>query len=107
MEYRQAQVPGTAAFDASMFPDVMREIRQIRNITSDMPDVFKEEMLISFAKDHCLRMEWIKANPDFAGMMTCGALPIRNIEQLFSAAGENPAFCKELETCLKASLHGD
>ncbi len=66
-----------------------------------MPGAFKTDILISFTKNHCLSLEWLKANPEFARLVTCGGLPTGNIESLFAASAKNTFFQQGFELFLK------
>ena len=80
--------------------DLAIMIGQIKNIPHD----FMAEIIVSFMKDHCLRCEWITANPQLAHLVTSRAVRSDKIESLFDDCRSNSVFSRQLETYVKGQL---
>ena len=104
LTYQRYLVTDDERFNASNYPELLNDLIRIRKGTATMPAAFKTDILISFAKDHCLKMEWLKANTEFAQLVTCGGLPLRNIESLFEACSQNSFFRHQFEDYLKEAF---
>lgn len=105
MTYTSYKVGDNTDFDLSNYPSLSQEISKIKTDTENVSHSFKTEILISYAKDHCLKLEWLKENPEFSGLITSGALKIGNIESLFAAGRNNSMFVGQLESYIRETLH--
>ena len=92
-------------FNPALFPQITDDIVVVRETIKKMPGAFHAEMLLSFAKNHCIKTDWVNSNPEFAALITSKALPINNFEMLFDCSNDNRIFQDEFEqyvkTCLK------
>ena len=100
LKYTKNFIKDFDEFDINKYPDLSEDLNQISNRTADLPHVFKAEILISFAKTHSLKTEWIMANPKFVALVTSGVLPIANMESLFEASSKHFFFQQQLEQYL-------
>lgn len=89
--------PGDYAFIAD---DLAIMIEQVK----DIPHDFIAEIIVSFLKNHCLRCEWIAANPELAQLVASKSVRSDQIESLFESCQGNSVFSRELETYLKGKL---
>ena len=103
--YPQYFIDDHVQFEASDFPYVVKEIIKISEGTSELPQSFKAEILISFVKSHIIHGEWLKANPYFVDLVTSGALPMKNIESLFLASEKNQFFRTQFEIYIHSMLN--
>ena len=94
----------TDQFNAKDYIMVKDEVAFIVKQTAGMLPVYKEDIIVSYFKDHSLRNTWITANPLLAKLVTSNALPSSNIEALFDASRTNPVFRNQLEAFLKEML---
>jgi len=69
-----------------------------------IPHDFVAEIIVSFLKNHCLRCEWIAANPVLAQLVSSKSVRSDKIESLFESCQTNSVFSQELETYLKGKL---
>ncbi|MBD0376508.1 MAG: hypothetical protein ICV51_12855 [Flavisolibacter sp.] len=91
-------------FHSANYPNLVSELACIHKALTNVPNAFRANIIISYTKDHSLNLEWIKANPEFAQLVTSGALPISNIEALFEASTKNLVFRQQFEEYLKSSF---
>jgi len=89
--------PGHYAFIADDLAIMMEQIKHI-------PHDFVAEIMVSFLKNHCLRCEWIAANPVLARLVSSKSVRSDKIESLFESCQTNSVFSQELETYLKGKL---
>jgi len=80
--------------------DLALMLEQIKHIPRD----FRAEMIVSFLKNHCLRCEWIAANPELTRLVTSKSVFSSKIESLFEGCQGNSVFSRQLETYLKGKL---
>ena len=83
--------------------DLALMIEQIKHIPRD----FRAEIIVSFLKNHCLRCEWIAANPELARLVTSKSVFSSKIESLFESCQSNYVFSRQLEAYLKGKLMFD
>lgn len=87
-------------FEPGNYPAVNAEIINVNQKTADSPFFYKEEIIISFLKNHSLRNDWIDANPQLTKLVTSGQIFTGNIESLFEACRDNKVFSGDLENHL-------
>ena len=95
--YTKYLVKDTDQFDPAHFPAITEDMDAIIASMAKLPGSRNSAMLVSFAKDHCLESEWVKANPILAEMISSKSLPVTNLEALFASSGKNSSFRKQLE----------
>ena len=103
--YTKYSIKDTDVFDSGNYPQLYTDLTRIKEGTAHTPDAFKADILISFTKNHSLKMEWLNANPEFAELVTSGALPIRHMEALFEASHRNSFFRNGFEEYVKNMIH--
>ena len=104
MFFKQYVIQTTDHFNPVQFPEITQDLADIRTLIKKNPGSFRAEMLLSFAKNHCIRLDWIKSNPEFAELISSKTLPVLNFETLFQCSTKNPVFQQELEQYVMASL---
>ena len=97
MIYSKYLVKDTDQFDPAYFPSITEDMDVIVASMAGLPGSRNSAMLVSFAKDHCIESEWVKANPILAEMISSKSLPVTNLEALFAASGNNSSFRLQLE----------
>jgi hypothetical protein len=96
-QYNKYLVKDTDRFDATSFPFIDDEIASVKRQINRLPSSFRNEIMISFLKDHFLQNEWTTANPVLVKLVTSGSLFSGDIESLFDSSRENPVFTQHLE----------
>lgn len=91
-------------FKAENYPEIAAELSLILTGISYVPAFYKREIIISYLRDHCIKTEWIVANPDLTTLMRSGAVSTGNIERLFELCRWNKPFRTELEQYLAENL---
>ena len=84
-------------FKSENFPLINVEVTAINEKTLHAPLFYKDEIIISFLKDHSLHYDWINANPELTELVTSGEMFTGSIESLFEACRNNPGFREDLE----------
>jgi len=100
-QHKVYSVKDADQFNAVDYSAVSDEVSTIVKQTMDMLPVFREDMIISYLKDHALKNSWIAANPSLATLVTSNNLATANIEALFEASRTNLVFRKQLEKFIK------
>ena len=94
----------TDVFHAASYPVEADELRVIRNILSTHACGNKGEMVISFAKDHSLKNDWIQNCAVLANVITSRNFKIANLELLFESCRDQKTFRRSLENYISDSL---
>ena len=103
-QHKVISVAGTDTFNAADYPSLKEELAAIADYTEGMLPLHKEDIVISYLKDHSIRMIWIDANPLLTAMVTSHVMPTATIEALFESSRNNLPFRKELEVFIRESL---
>ena len=95
----------TDIFLAARYPAEADELRVIQNILSTHAACGnKGEMVISFAKDHSLKNNWIQNCAELANVITSRDFKIANLELLFESCRDQKTFRRSLENYIHDSL---
>jgi hypothetical protein len=98
------QIKPSDSFSENMYPEVIQELLVLRERSLPMQSAFKTDIVISFLKDHCIKVEWLAMNGAVCKLITSGSLSISHLESLFSACRTNILFLKAFEECIKVKL---
>ncbi len=104
MSYANYTVGDIEQFNSKNYTDAVKEIFEIREGTTLMPDIFKADILISFTKTHSLKTSLLHDNPRFAEAITGSAFPVKHIESLFEASSKNSVFATQFEDYLRSQF---
>jgi hypothetical protein len=104
--YKKYLVKDNEGFNAENYPRLLSDLIQINEETAHIQPDFKADILISFAKKHSLKNEWIIANPEFTRLITSGELPVSTLESLFDSSSKNLFFQQQLEHYLTSTFTG-
>jgi len=97
-------VGASEKFKPEHYPLVNVEVTAINEKTLNAPLFYKDEIIISFLKDHSLHYDWIHANPELTELVTSGEIFTGSIESLFEASRNNLDFRDEFEQYLTKSF---
>ena len=90
-------VGASEKFKSENYPLVNVEVTAINEKTLNAPLFYKDEIIISFLKDHSLHYDWIHANPELTELVTSGEIFTGSIESLFEASRSNLGFREDFE----------
>lgn len=105
MAYLKYCVRDSDAFDPDNYPQILMDIKQLKEETTPISSLSRGEILVSFTRKHSLAVDLIAQNPAFAKAIASGTLPLGNIELLFEASRRNPLFTQQLEDYLKLAFN--
>ena len=103
-QYEKYLVDDFDTFEAANYPAVNAEIAALKQSITSAPSFYKQEIIISFLKNHSLQNVWIDANPQLTILVSSGYLFTGNIEALFEACRGNKAFRQDFEDYLTRSF---
>jgi hypothetical protein len=92
-------------FNELKYPKVVDELNVILDGVFNIPLYFKENILISFFKNHSLQKDWIVANEELAAVIISGLFPSGHIETLFQSGFGNKMFLQSFEAYIKRQVY--
>jgi hypothetical protein len=95
----------TRNFNPHDYPEMVAEVAQVAKDLLQFPMYFRKEIFISYVKDHCIKTEWINANPALANKVISGSLSTENIDKLFEGSRWNISFRLDYESYIKRWLN--
>ena len=95
----------TEKFNAENYPSMVAELTSMLKDLHQIPIYFKRDIIVSYLKDHCVKTEWIDANPVLVKMMTSGTLITHHLERLFEGCRWNKIFRADFERYVKARIN--
>jgi hypothetical protein len=99
-QHKEYSIKDTDQFNARDYSMIADEVAFIVKQTAGMLPAYKEDIIISYFKDHSIKNIWITANPLLANLVTSNVLPTSNIEAMFDASRTNMIFRKQFEAFL-------
>jgi hypothetical protein len=102
--YRQYNIKNTDRFHPDDFPKVESELSDINTGIAGLPGMHKEDIILSYLKDHSLKNAWVSANPALTELFTSGRLVTTNLKSLFESCRINDRFSEELEEHIRKNL---
>ena len=103
-EYRKYNIRNTDQFRPDDFPKVLNELSDISNGIAGLSGLHKEDIVVSFLKDHSLKNEWLTANPAVAGLISSKHFETTHLESLFDCCRVNTRFAEELEDFVRKNV---
>lgn len=97
-------VKATERFNENNYPKVQEELQAICNATSQVSVWDKTDMIISYLKDHFIKSERTKVNPELTRLLMTGFYQTSHLELLFSSFRYNQSFIKDLENYISRYL---
>ena len=104
MAYNSYNISEHDKFNPNDYPVVTHELIVLNEGIAGVPVHHKADIIISFLKDHCLKNNWISANPKLIKLLTSGLFPVSHIESLFVSCRKNKAFLHDFEAYLKEKV---
>lgn len=84
-------------FSPENYPEVVHELAVISKDMAHTPIYFKENIVISYFKDHSIQHDWVTANPILAELVTSNTLISAHVESLFESCRKYKVFLKSFE----------
>ncbi|HYM93148.1 MAG TPA: hypothetical protein VET23_03350 [Chitinophagaceae bacterium] len=103
-QYKKYKIKSTDSFQPDDFPKVIDELTDLSKSITGTPAIYKEDILISFLKNHSLNNDWLKANPELTGLITSGAFSTGHLESLFDSSEMNKQFQQEYENYIREKI---
>ena len=70
-------------FSADKYPEMVKELRMLKEAAAQIPVYFKAEIVISYLKTRSIKTEWIKANPELVAFVRNYSSKTTHVESLF------------------------
>ena len=93
------------SFSPNLFPSLVKDIGLIKEKLNGVNNTYAIEIIMSFVRDHSIKNEWAKENPEVTELVVNKKIPIGVIEQLFKRSKDNFSFRKDLEEYLIDKLN--
>jgi hypothetical protein len=102
-QYKKYNIKTTDRFNPDDFPKVVSELEDINNGIAGLPGLHKEDIIISWLKDHSSNT-WQSANPALTELFTSGHFVTTNLESLLECGQTNHQFSKDFEEYIRKNL---
>lgn len=80
------------------------ELENLKTCLSHLPNLYKNDIIISYLKDHSLENIRISDNPKVAEMLTSGSFTMSHLEWLFESCRTHKLFTEDFEYYIKRVL---
>lgn len=104
MSYNTYTVQHNETFIPRNYPDAINELKGLKKAISHIAIYFRAEIILSYLRDHSLKVDWINGNPALAQLVTSGALQTSQLEMLFESCIRNKPFLNNLEGYIQMQL---
>ena len=84
--------------------EAVKELSVLNKGIAHMPIYFKAEIIISYLKDHCIKTDWIAANPKLIELMLSNRFVTKHIESLFEFCRMKPTYRHDFESYIKKQV---
>ena len=85
-------------------PEMREELLQLNGKITNMAVCFKADIVISYLKNHSIKNEWIKANPELVTFLLHGDFNSRHVEALFDFCRMKRDYRDSFESYIKRTL---
>ncbi|MBI5372987.1 MAG: hypothetical protein HZA79_13275 [Sphingobacteriales bacterium] len=99
--YKAYDIKDTDRFNPHLFPEVRDELNGLFSAAYFFTTPEKENIIISFLKNHSLKSEWTRSEPELTRILTGNCCPTAHIESLFEAAKTNLQFLHSFEEYIR------
>lgn len=97
-------IKDTEKFNPANYTKAIDELSILNQGILHIAIYFKAEIIISYLKDHSLKIAWVEANPTLARIITSGFFKTSHLESLFESCRNNKAFLKDFEDHISKKL---
>jgi hypothetical protein len=104
MLYKKYDIQLSEAFLPENYPEMVSELAVMNKQIQSYPIYYKENIVISYFKDHSLNKDWIEANVKLAKMVTSNTMKSSHMESLFEACRKNKSFLIDFESYIKKEI---
>ncbi|HEY0741087.1 MAG TPA: hypothetical protein VGD40_06470 [Chryseosolibacter sp.] len=91
-------------FNADLYPEVIAELKELQRTSYQMNTPFKEQVVISFLKNHSITSRWLESDREICKLMTSRAVAVSHLESLFNCSRNNQRFLEGLERYIKEQV---
>ena len=91
-------------FSPDRSPEMREELLVLNRRITNMPIYFKAEIIISYFKNHSIKTEWVRANPELVRCLLSGSFNTGHIESLFDFCRLKPKYRHSYEGYIKKTL---
>jgi hypothetical protein len=102
--YHKYTINHTDRFDRQFYPLVVQEVDILQATIAKVVNRNRNDIVISFLKDHAIRTAFLQGNNEIVDMMISGSLSTLHIESLFDACRNNETFRDEFERFIRLQL---
>lgn len=102
--FNKYNIKPTDRFNQNQYPEIVQEITQIHRGVAEVHETNKNDIVVSFLKDHCIKTAWLDGNVETTRIMRSGTVTSGHIESLFDSCRYNSGFSNDLEQYIRARL---
>jgi hypothetical protein len=88
-------------FNSINCPMVVGQLLSLKEGMALLPHVNKDDIVISFLKDHSIKNDWIASNPEVSATMITSSFAVSHIEAYFESCKGNTSFSNSFESFIK------
>jgi hypothetical protein len=102
--HKEYNVADVDEFDAHNYPEVINELVAMKTALVGLSAYYRDDIIISFFKDHSIKRTWKNENPQVFTKVSQGMLKAPCLELLFDACRTNKDFLRAYERYIKQAL---
>ena len=102
--YNKYNIKETDRFDSNDFPKVQVELEDMLKATEGITSTNKDEIIITYLKDHSVENGSGENNTELAQLLNDGHIVTTHIEALFESSHANKHFKRGFEDYIRESL---
>jgi hypothetical protein len=80
---------------------VTSQVDALQKELAEFPQENKENIVVSYLKNHSINTDWISSNPKLTDKMTSGSLDVSQIEAYFDCCKGNTIFRNDFENFIR------
>jgi hypothetical protein len=104
MRYYNYKIETQSKFNASDYPEITSELKFIKKGVESLPETNKVDIMISYWKNHSIKIHLIDTNPKLAQAVTSDSFPSSSIQSLFESGSSNKYFIKKFEDYIESQV---
>jgi|HubBroStandDraft_6_1064221.scaffolds.fasta_scaffold3030689_1 hypothetical protein len=104
INYKYYRIKDSDIFNEWDYPNVVNELELLKNGISQLSTIKKEDIVISYLKDHSIDDQLIADNPALTELISSGSIPISHLERLFESCRTNKRFTDDFEAYIRNTL---